>query len=82
MLHELPKVFKVTPVYGMWITECNNQSLKGAVVVTLCQNEADVKFQMEIDSHISLTEQGVGVNLHWKFYICFILAEGHNNCSF
>ncbi len=35
----------------------NNQSLKGAVVVTLCQNEADVKFQMDIDSHISFTEQ-------------------------
>ena len=28
-----------------------------AVVVTLRQNEADVKFQMDIDSHISLTEQ-------------------------
>ncbi len=27
----------------------NNQSLKGAVVVTLCQNEAEVKFQMDID---------------------------------
>ncbi len=27
----------------------NNQSLKGAVVVTLCKNEADVKFPMEID---------------------------------
>ena len=27
----------------------NNHFLKGAVVVTLCQNEADVKFQMDID---------------------------------
>ena len=34
-----------------------SQLLKGAVVVTLCQNEADVKCQMDIDSHISLTEQ-------------------------
>ncbi len=35
----------------------HNQSLKGAVVVTHCQNEAEVKFQMEIDRHISPTEQ-------------------------
>ncbi len=34
-----------------------SQLLKGAVVVTLCQNEADVKCQMDIDSSISLTEQ-------------------------
>ena len=27
----------------------NNQSLKGAVVMVLCQNEAEVKFPMEID---------------------------------
>ena len=33
----------------------NNQSLKGAVDVTLWQNEAEVKFQMDIDSEISLT---------------------------
>ena len=30
----------------------NNQSLKGPIVVTHCQNEADVKIQMDIDSHI------------------------------
>ncbi len=30
-----------------------SQLLKGAVVVTLCQNEADVKSQMDIDSSIS-----------------------------
>ena len=70
-----------------------NQSLKAAVLVTLCQNEADVKFQMDIDSHISFTEQAgkirksdfdwhVGVNIYLTFYICLILAEGHNNCSF
>ncbi len=41
----------------------NNQSLKGAVVVTLCQNEADVKCQMDIDSHISLTEQAGKIRL-------------------
>ena len=34
----------------------NYQSLKGAVVMTLCQNEADVKCQMDIDFQISLTE--------------------------
>ena len=34
-----------------------SQLLKGAVVVTLCQNEAEVKCQMDIDCHISLTEQ-------------------------
>ncbi len=38
--------------------QCRNyHSLKGAVVVTLCQNEADVKCQLDIDSHTSLTEQ-------------------------
>ena len=41
----------------------NNQSLKGAVVVTLCKNEADVKCQMDIDSSISLTEQVRSVSL-------------------
>ena len=46
--------------------------LKGAVVVTLCQNETDVKFPMD----------NVVVNVHWKFYFCLILAEGLANCSF
>ncbi len=40
--------------------------------------------------HISSTEQAgkwaclgkLMVNVHWKFYFCFILAERHNNCSF
>ena len=41
------------------------QVLKGAAGVTLCQNEAEVKF-----------------NVHWNFYFCLILADGHNNCSF
>ncbi len=35
----------------------NYQSLKGAVVVTHCQNEAELKFSMEIDHHTSSTEQ-------------------------
>ena len=35
---------------------CNNQSMKGAVVI-LCQNQADVTFQMDIDLQISLTEK-------------------------
>ena len=34
-----------------------SQLLKGAVVVTHCQNEAELKFSMEIDHQISLTEQ-------------------------
>ncbi len=34
----------------------NNQSLKGAVVVTLCQNEAEVEFQMDNHHHISPTK--------------------------
>ncbi len=41
----------------------NNQSLKGAVVVTLCQNDTDVKCQMDIDFHISLTEQAGRIRL-------------------
>ena len=40
-----------------------SQLLKGAVVVTLCQNEAEVKCQMDIDSHISLTEQAGKIRL-------------------
>ncbi len=35
----------------------NNQSLKGAVGTTLCQNEADLKISMEIDHQISSTDQ-------------------------
>ena len=38
-----------------------SQLLKGAVVVTLCQNEADVKCQMDIDSSI------LEVNSHGDF---------------
>ena len=71
----------------------NNQSLKGAVVVVLCQNEAEVKCQMDIYQHISLREKAgamrlivlrmkSGGNLHWKLYFCLILAEGRANCSF
>ena len=37
--------------------KCLSQILKGAVVVTLSQNEADVKFQMDIDQQISPTKQ-------------------------
>ncbi len=40
-----------------------SQLLKGAVVVTLCQNEAEVKCQLDIDSHISLTEQAGKIRL-------------------
>ncbi len=43
-------------------------------------NEANVKFQMDIDSHTSLAD--VVVNFHVKFYECLILAEGRTNCSF
>ncbi len=48
-------------------TSRNNQSLKGAVIVTLCQKEADVKFQMDIESHVSLTEQAGKIRLMRKF---------------
>ncbi len=34
------------------VTPHNNQSLKGAVVVTLCQKEAEVKCQMDIYQYI------------------------------
>ncbi len=44
-----------------------SQLLKGAVVVTLCQNEADVKCQMDIDSSISLTEQAGKIRLWMNF---------------
>ena len=27
-------------------------------------------------------EWDMGVDVHLKFYICLILAEGHDNCSF
>ncbi len=74
-----------------------SQVLKGAVGATLCQNEAELKFSMEIDHHISSTEQArkirlrfsllvllvrSGGNLHWKLYFCLILAEDRANCSF
>ncbi len=80
-----------------WPTDRNNQSLKGAVVVNLRQSEADVKCQMDIDSHISLTEQARKISsliapassvgeVLWKFplelFFCLILAEGRANCSF
>ena len=64
---------------------CNNQSLKGAVGMTLCQNEAEVKFQMDIDNHISTTEAGrwnVVGNIHLKSYFSLILAGRLTNCSF
>ena len=41
----------------------NNQSLKEAVVVTHCQNEAEVKIQMEFDHHISPTEKAGAMRL-------------------
>ncbi len=44
-----------------------SQLLKGAVVVTLCQNEADVKCQMDIDSSTSLTEQAGKIRLSLIF---------------
>ena len=44
-------------------TQHSHAILKGAVVVTLCQNEADVNFQMDIDHHISITEQAGNMRL-------------------
>ena len=62
------------------------QVLKGAVVVTLCQNEADVKCQMDIDSSnwfsLLVLRLNSGGNLHWKLYFCLIFAEDRANCSF
>ena len=52
--------------YIFWVYAGNSANavdrllIKGAVVATLCQNEAEVKFQMDImdiDHHISTTEQ-------------------------
>ncbi len=40
-----------------------SQLLKGAVVLTLCQNEAEVKCQMDIYQHISLTEKAGAMRL-------------------
>ncbi len=42
---------------GMRIGNHFSQVLKGAVGASLCQNEADVKIHMEIDHHISSTDQ-------------------------
>ena len=42
-------------VYKLTVRFC--QVLKGAVGTTLCQNEAEVKFQLEIDHQISPTEK-------------------------
>ncbi len=60
------------------------QALKEAVVVVLCQNEAEVKFPMDIhyQSHSKFCGWDVVVNIHLKLYFCLILAEGHNYCSF
>ncbi len=103
-LAPLPKQFATSPqvtcmcawlysVTSPFILHRFCQVLKGAVVVTLCQNEADVKCQMDIDSSISLTEQAgkirllvlcwnLVLNSHWKLYFCLILTEARANCSF
>ena len=44
--------------------ERNNQSLKGAVVGTHCQNEAELKLSMEIDQHT----ENIGSGLVWTSY--------------
>ena len=53
--------------------------IKGAVVVTFCQNKAEVKFQMEIGHN----RKNRGNEMFGKspFYFCLILAVGHNNWS-
>ncbi len=61
----------VSDTWQIFLSQCHNrvgvirlsQLLKGAVVVTLCQNEKDVKCQMNIDSSISLTEQAGKIRL-------------------
>ncbi len=48
---------RVQPYMTLSFQACrNNQSLKGAVVVALCQNEAEVKCQMDIYQYISPDE--------------------------
>ena len=73
-------------IFSLWVEldSCAKKwaSVASVVGATLCQNEAKVKFHMEIDHHILFCEWDLGVNVHLKFYICLILAEGHNNCSF
>ncbi len=66
-----------------------SQLLKGAVVVILWQNEADVKCQMDIDTHISLTEQAGKIRLTklmrsggqfpWKFLV--LPHSGRGSCQ-
>ncbi len=69
-----------------------SQLLKGAVVVTFCQNEAEVKCQMDIDFHISLTEQvqsvwfsllglwmNFGGQFPWKFLV--LPHSGRGSCQ-
>ncbi len=61
-----------------------SQLLKGAVVVNLCQNEADVKCQMDIDSHISLTEQAGKIRLTeltHQFEILHLPHSGIGSCQ-
>ncbi len=69
--------------------ECyrNNQSLNGAVVVTLCKNEAEVKFQMEFDHHMrcgAFSNDQLGECGQFPCEILLLphLAEGCANCSF
>ncbi len=45
----------INKLWAIYFSNRNNQSLKGATVVTHCQNEAEVKFQMDIDQQIRLT---------------------------
>ncbi len=57
--------FQRTPVVALkfiWLNR-NNQSLKGAVGTTLCQNEAELKLSMEMDHHTSSTDQAGKIRL-------------------
>ena len=68
----------------------NNQSLKGAVAVTLCQN--DGLWLPNLTHRSGKVSQSdfpclfcgwdIVVNSHVKFYFCLTLAEGRANCSF
>ncbi len=44
-------------IKGYFIVMRLSQVLKGAVGTTLCQNEAELIFQMEIDHQISTTDK-------------------------
>ncbi len=65
-LLSLYMINQFTPSPSIYTNEfhhCFSQVLEGAVVVVLCRNEAEVKFHVEIDHHISSTDQAGKIRL-------------------